>query len=76
MCTGEAMPQDVKVYVVEGEEVHMCSDHERGHIFTDRLLNSRSEQLTMFLGSHTMKSVMSALINNIEFVDRERYSKL
>ena len=33
----------------------MCSDHERGHIFTDRLLNLRGERLTMFMGSNTMK---------------------
>ena len=30
----------------------------------------------MFLGSHTMKHVISSLINNVEFVSRERYSKL
>ena len=76
ICTVESMPQDMTVEFVAVDEVQMCSDHERGHIFTDRLLNARGEKLTMFLGSHTMKSVMSALINNVEFVDRERYSKL
>ena len=30
----------------------------------------------MFLGSHTMKSVISSLVDNVEFVSRERYSKL
>ena len=54
----------------------MCTDHERGHIFTDRLLNSRGDKLTMFLGSHTMKNVIASLIDNVEFVSRERYSKL
>ena len=76
ICTVESMPQDIAVEFVAVDEVQMCSDHERGHIFTDRLLNVRGEKLTMFLGSHTMKSVMSTLINNVEFVDRERYSKL
>ena len=76
VCTVESMPQDMVVDFVAVDEIQMCTDHERGHIFTDRLLNARGEKLTMFLGSHTMKSVISSLINNIEFVARERYSKL
>ena len=76
ICTTESMPQDITVDFVAVDEIQMCTDHERGHIFTDRLLNARGEKLTMFLGSHTMKSVISSLINNIEFVARERYSKL
>jgi len=76
ICTVESMPQDMIVDFVAIDEVQMCTDHERGHIFTDRLLNARGEKLTMFLGSHTMKSVITSLIDNVEFVSRERYSKL
>jgi len=76
ICTTESMPQDLSVEFVAVDEIQMCTDHERGHVFTDRLLNARGEKLTMFLGSHTMKHVMSSLINDIEFVRRERYSKL
>ncbi len=76
VCTVESMPQDMMVDFIAVDEIQMCTDHERGHIFTDRLLNARGEKLTMFLGSHTMKSVISSLIKNIEFVNRERYSKL
>ena len=76
ICTVESMPQNIVVDFVAVDEIQMCTDHERGHIFTDRLLNSRGEKLTMFLGSHTMKSVINALINDVEFVNRERYSKL
>jgi len=76
VCTVESMPQDMIVDFVAIDEIQMCTDHERGHIFTDRLLNARGEKLTMFLGSHTMKHVISLLIDNIEFVSRERYSKL
>ena len=76
ICTVESMPQDIIVDFVAIDEIQMCTDHERGHIFTDRLLNSRGEKLTMLLGSHTMKPIISSLINNIEFVARERYSKL
>tara|TARA_Y100001970_G_C14228995_1_gene857451 strand:+ start:384 stop:2876 length:2493 start_codon:yes stop_codon:yes gene_type:complete len=76
ICTVESMPQDLFVDFVAVDEIQMCNDHERGHIFTDRLLNARGEKLTMFLGSHTMKSVIKSLISNVEFVNRERYSKL
>ena len=76
ICTVESMPRDMYVDFVAVDEIQMCADHERGHIFTDRLLNARGEKLTMFLGSHTMKSIIAELIDNVEFVNRERYSKL
>ena len=76
ICTVESMPQDIMVDFIAIDEIQMCADHERGHIFTDRLLNARGDKLTMFLGSHTMKSVITSLIDNIEFINRERYSKL
>ena len=72
LCTVESMPIDKNLEFVGVDEIQMCADHERGHIFTDRLLNARGEKLTMFLGSHTMKPVISSLINNVEFVSRER----
>ena len=76
ICTVESMPQDLQVDFVAIDEIQMCTDHERGHIFTDRLLHARGDKLTMLLGSHTMKQVITSLINNVEFVSRERYSKL
>ena len=76
ICTVESMPQDIIVDFVGVDEIQMCTDRERGHVFTDKLLNARGDKLTMFLGSHTMKSVMASLIENVEFVSRERYSKL
>lgn len=76
ICTVESMPQDIMVDFVAVDEIQMCTDHERGHIFTDRLLNARGDKLTMFLGSHTMKSVITSLVDNVEFISRERYSKL
>ena len=63
ICTVESMPQDMIVDFVAVDEIQMCTDHERGHIFTDRLLNVRGEKLTMFLGSHTMKPVIKSLID-------------
>ncbi len=76
ICTVESMPQDINVEFIAIDEIQMSADHERGHIFTDRLLNLRGEKLTMFLGSHTMKQVISTLVKNVEFVNRDRYSKL
>ncbi len=76
LCTVESMPIDKKLEFVAIDEIQMCSDHERGHIFTDRLLNLRGEKQTMFMGSHTMKSILSNLDEKIEFVNKERYSKL
>ena len=54
----------------------MCNDHERGHIFTDRLLNLRGEKLTMLMGSNTIKSIIEKLDDDIEFINKERFSKL
>ena len=76
LCTVESMPIDKKLEFVGIDEIQMCSDHERGHIFTDRLLNLRGEKLTMFMGSQTMENILSNLKENIEFIQKDRYSKL
>ena len=76
LCTVESMPIDKKLEFVGIDEIQMCSDHERGHIFTDRLLNLRGEKLTMFMGSHTMKNILLNLNENIDFINKERYSNL
>ena len=67
ICTVESMPKEKKVEFVAIDEIQMCADKERGHIFTDRLLHARGEKLTMFLGSQIMKKIISDLIPNIEF---------
>ncbi len=76
ICTVESMPKDKIVDFVAIDEIQMCGDKERGHIFTERLLNFRGEKLTMFLGSQVMKSIIQNLIENVEFVKKERFSKL
>ena len=76
ICTVESMPQDKDVDFIAVDEIQMCADHERGHIFTDKLLHARGSKLTMFLGSHTMKSIIRSLIKDIEFINKDRYSKL
>ena len=64
ICTVESMPKDKSVDFVAIDEIQMCADKERGHIFTDRLLNFRGKKLTMFLGSHTIHSLIDSLIRN------------
>ena len=76
ICTVESMPKDKIVDFVAIDEIQMCADKERGHIFTDRLLNSRGEILTMFLGSQIMKNIINDLINDVNFLKKERFSKL
>ena len=55
------MPIDKQLDFVAVDEIQMCSDHERGHIFTDRLLNMRGEKLTMFMGSNTIRNIVAKL---------------
>ena len=76
LCTVESMPLDKSLDFVGVDEVQMCADHERGHIFTDRLLNIRGSKLTMFMGSNTIKNIISKLDDDIEFLNRNRLSKL
>ena len=67
ICTVESMPKNKKVEFVAIDEIQMCADRERGHIFTERLLESRGNKLTMFLGSQVMESIIRSLVNNVEF---------
>ena len=76
ICTVESMPLEKNVDFVAVDEIQMCADRERGHIFTDRLLNFRGRKLTIFLGSQVMKEIISSLISNVEFSDMERFSNL
>jgi ATP-dependent RNA helicase SUPV3L1/SUV3 len=76
ICTVESMPKDKVVEFIAIDEIQMCADRERGHIFTQRLLESRGTVLTIFLGSQIMAKIINDLIKNVEFEKKERYSKL
>ena len=76
ICTVESMPKDKLVDFVAIDEIQMCADRERGHIFTERLLESRGTRLTMFLGSQVMAKIIEELVENVNFENKERYSKL
>ena len=76
ICTVESMPKDKEVDFVAIDEIQMCADRERGHIFTQRMLEARGTKVTMFLGSQVMASIINDLINEVEFEKKERYSSL
>ena len=76
ICTVESMPKNKDVEFVAIDEIQMCADRERGHIFTERMLESRGSMLTMFLGSQIMEKIISELVNGVEFEKKDRFSKL
>ena len=76
ICTVESMPKNKEVDFIAIDEIQMCADRERGHIFTERILESRGTKLTMFLGSQVMAKILEELVDDIEFEKKERYSKL
>ena len=76
ICTVESMPKDKEVDFVAIDEIQMSADRERGHIFTQRMLEARGTKMTMFLGSQVMASIINDLIEGVEFEKKERYSKL
>ncbi len=75
-CTAESMPTDRDAAFVALDEAQLGADPERGHVFTDRLLNARGREETMILGSATLKPMVRALLPDAEIVDRPRFSTL
>ena len=76
ICTVEAMPEGLGCDFVAIDEVQLCADPERGHVFTDRLLRMRGTHETLFLGSDTMRGPISALVPGVEHIRRDRMSQL
>ena len=76
VCTVEAMPTASTVDFLAVDEIQLCGDPDRGHIFTDRLLHARGRSETLFLGSDTMRNVISELVPDAAFQRRGRLSNL
>ncbi|HEX6609411.1 MAG TPA: helicase-related protein, partial [Hyphomicrobiaceae bacterium] len=76
VCTVEAMPRDIDVDFLAIDEVQLCADPERGHVFTDRLLHARGRSETLLLGAGTMREAINDLIPGANFISRPRLSKL
>lgn len=76
VCTVEAMPEGLGCDFLAVDEIQLCADPERGHVFTDRLLRARGLHETLFLGSDTMRGTIAALVPKAQFMRRERFSQL
>lgn len=76
VCTVESMPLDRPVAFLAVDEIQLCADPERGHIFTDRLLHARGLDETVFLGAETIRPVLKALLPKVDVVGRQRLSEL
>ncbi len=76
LCTTESMPLDREFEFLGIDEIQLCADPERGHIFTDRLLRARGTLETMFMGSDSMTEIIRQLVPDAEFTSRPRFSKL
>jgi len=62
VCTVEAMPEGMAADFLAIDEIQLCADPERGHVFTDRLLRARGINETLFLGSDSMRGIIRALV--------------
>ncbi|MEI6558139.1 MAG: helicase-related protein [Rhodospirillaceae bacterium] len=76
VCTVEAMPVDRPVAFLAVDEIQLCADPERGHVFTDRLLHARGLEETMVLGAETIAPLIRRLVPRAEFISRPRFSQL
>ncbi len=76
LCTAESMPRDRDVAFAALDEGQLGADPERGHIFTDRMLNVRGREETMILGSESLRPMVRSLIPEAEIIKRPRFSTL
>jgi ATP-dependent RNA helicase SUPV3L1/SUV3 len=76
VCTVEAMPLSRDVEFLAVDEIQLCADPERGHVFTHRLLHARGTAETMMLGAATMGPLIRRLLPHAEIITRDRFSAL
>ncbi|HLJ71894.1 MAG TPA: helicase-related protein, partial [Roseiarcus sp.] len=76
VCTVEAMPRGLRPDFLAVDEIQLAADLQRGHAFTDRLLNYRGRVETLFLGAETIQPVIGALAPRATLTARPRLSSL
>jgi ATP-dependent RNA helicase SUPV3L1/SUV3 len=76
VATVESMPIDIGAEFIAIDEIQLAADFERGHVFTDRLLNARGRSETIFLGADTMRPLIQKLVPGVQFIGRPRFSDL
>ena len=75
-CTVESMPNNIATDCIIIDEIQLASDYERGHIFTDRILNLRGNFQTIFLGSLNIENILKKIFPNIRIEKKNRFSQL
>src|ERR1700693_4611030 len=76
VSTVEAMPRELDVAFVAVDEVQLGADLERGHVFTDRMLNCRGREETLVLGAATVRPIVEKLLPGANILSRPRLSRL
>jgi ATP-dependent RNA helicase SUPV3L1/SUV3 len=76
VSTVEAMPRDLDVAFVAIDEVQLGADLDRGHVFTDRMLNCRGREETFVLGAATVRPMVEKLLPGANILSRPRLSRL
>ena len=76
VATIEAMPRDIDVAFVAIDEAQLGADLERGHVFTDRILNRRGRDETLVLGAATLRPMVERLLPGAHVLTRPRLSTL
>ncbi|MFN5281873.1 helicase-related protein [Bradyrhizobium sp.] len=76
VSTVEAMPRDLDVSFLAVDEIQIAADLERGHVFTDRILNRRGRDETLLLGAATMRPIIERLLPGASIITRPRLSQL
>ncbi|MBB3931607.1 ATP-dependent RNA helicase SUPV3L1/SUV3 [Kaistia hirudinis] len=76
VCTVEALPSETDASFLAIDEIQLAGDFERGHVFTDRLLNLRGRDETLLLGAGTMRGIIEKLLPGVTVMTRPRMSLL
>src|SRR6187431_3716492 len=76
VATVEAMPRDIDPAFLAIDEVQLAADFERGHVFTDRMLNRRGREETLVLGAATVRPMVERLLPGAHVLTRPRLSQL
>src|SRR5262247_168568 len=76
VSTVDLMPRDLDVAFLAVDEVQLAADLDRGHVFTDRMLNRRGREETLVLGAQTVRPMVERLLPGAHVLTRPRLSQL
>ncbi|TKD10362.1 helicase-related protein [Polyangium fumosum] len=76
VCTVEAMPRNLDVEFVAVDEIQIAAHPQRGHVFTERLLDARGTKETWFMGAASMQPLIAELLPAARIQTFPRLSRL